>query len=113
MDFFYDTATLPEKEIISGFHAKMFHLNGLTIAYWRVEKGSLLPEHSHIHEQVTNVISGEFEMTVAGKTQICTAGGAVAIPSNVVHSGKALTDCYLIDVFQPVREDYQKKMLER
>jgi len=46
-------------------------------------------------------------MTVNGQTQVCEAGGIVTIPPNALHSGKALTDCYIIDVFRPVREDYK------
>ncbi|HHH50031.1 MAG TPA: cupin domain-containing protein, partial [Saprospiraceae bacterium] len=61
-----------------------------------------------VHEQVSNIISGAFEMTVDGVTKVCKAGDIVILPSNVPHSGRALTDCYIIDVFQPVREDYKK-----
>lgn len=98
---------LPQKEYLKGFHGKMLHLEGLTMAYWQIEAGSELPLHAHVHEQVTNLISGRFEMTVGAITQTCQAGDVVAIPSNVPHSGKALTDCVIIDVFQPAREDYQ------
>ena len=54
-----------------------------------------------------HVVEGEFEFTVDGKTQVYTAGAVVHIPSNVPHSGKAITPCKLMDVFSPVREDYK------
>jgi quercetin dioxygenase-like cupin family protein len=46
-------------------------------------------------------------MTVDGQTQILTPGMVAAIPGNVPHSGRALTNCRIIDVFYPIREDYQ------
>lgn len=96
-----------EKEYIKGFHGKALQMQGFTMVYWRIEAGSELPEHAHVHEQVTNLMSGTFEMEVGGEKQLCQAGDVVAIPSNVVHSGRAITDCTIIDVFQPVRPDYQ------
>ncbi len=107
MQHFYNQDQLPEKEIIPGFHGRMVHTAELTMAYWRIEAGAVLPEHAHEHEQVVNLIEGEFEFTLDGETQICKTGGVVTIPPHVPHSGKALTDCYIIDVFRPVREDYK------
>ena len=54
-----------------------------------------------------NCIEGEFEMTVGEETKIYKPGMLVKIPSNVVHSGKAITDCKLTDVFCPCREEYK------
>ena len=34
-------------------------------------------------------------------------GTVVVIPPDVPHAGKAITDCWIIDVFHPVREDYR------
>lgn len=107
MDHVLQLESIPEKEIIKGFHAKFIHTENMTIAYWRVEKGATLPMHSHIHDQVTNVFEGEFEITVADKTSICQNGEIVTIPSNVPHGGRALTDCIIMDIFHPVREDYR------
>ena len=107
MTIFHQLSDIEEKEIIKGFFGKMIHLDKVTVAHFRVLKGSILPEHHHIHEQITNVISGELEMTVDGKTRVCRAGDVIAIPSNVPHSARALTDCKLVDVFQPAREEYR------
>ena len=95
------------KEIIEGFNGRFVHMETFTIAFWEVKKGAEIPEHSHIHEQTTQVTEGEFEMTVDGITKIYTPGSILKIPSLAKHSGKALTDCKITDVFCPVREEYQ------
>ena len=110
MKIFDDFADLKSIEYIKGFHGQLVHLNGFTFARWRIEAGSELPEHAHEHEQLSHVLEGEFEMTVDGETQICRPGGIVSIPSHVKHSGRAISDCVLIDVFQPVREDYKRTL---
>ncbi|MCK4639500.1 MAG: cupin domain-containing protein, partial [Bacteroidales bacterium] len=53
------------------------------------------------------VTEGEFELTLNGKTQVLNSGKIAVIPSNAKHSGKAITDCKIIDIFNPVREDYK------
>ncbi|WP_159946854.1 cupin domain-containing protein [Polaribacter septentrionalilitoris] len=95
------------KEIIAGFNGRFVHMETFTIAFWEVKKGAEIPKHSHIHEQTTQVTEGEFEMTVDGITKIYTPGSILKIPSLAKHSGKALTDCKITDVFCPVREEYQ------
>jgi len=95
------------KEIIKGFHGRFVHMETFTIAFWEVTKGSEIPEHTHFHEQTTQVTEGEFEMTVDGVTKIYTPGSILQIPSLAKHSGKALTNCKITDVFCPVREEYQ------
>lgn len=104
---YIETDKIEERELVPGFHARLIHTDGLTVAHFRIEKGSALPEHSHHHEQITNVLEGTLEMTVDGETRECVAGDVIVIPGHVVHSGRALTDCRLIDVFRPAREDYK------
>lgn len=97
----------PAREIIPGYRAKFVHTENVTIVYWDVTAGSPLPEHAHPHEQVTSVIYGEFELTVERETRHLSSGSVVIIPPNIRHSARALTDCTLIDVFYPGREDYR------
>ncbi|WP_420604240.1 cupin domain-containing protein [Flagellimonas sp.] len=98
---------IPSKEIMPGYQGKMVHGKTMTWAFWDVKKDAEVPEHHHVHEQIMHVLDGTFEFTVGGKTAIHHSGDVVVIPSNVPHSGKALTACRLMDVFSPVREEYK------
>ena len=106
MSVFNNLDELKAKELIPGFHGKFLHGNEVTMGYWDIDAGSLLPEHHHVHEQVSTVIEGQFEMTVDGITKVAGPGEPIVIPSNAVHSGKAITDCKIIDVFCPTRPEY-------
>ncbi len=103
----HDLKTIPAKEVFPGFVGQFVHSATMTFAYWNIEKGSGLPEHSHVHEQVVNMLEGEFELTVEGKPHRLLPGMVYTIPSQVKHAGRAITDCRILDVFSPVREDYQ------
>jgi quercetin dioxygenase-like cupin family protein len=90
-----------------GFHGQFIHSDTMTFAYWRIVASSILPEHSHPHEQVVNMLEGELDLVVDGVTHTLRTGDVFAIPGNATHSGRALTDCRVLDVFCPVREDYK------
>ena len=96
-----------EKEVVPGFKGKFVHSNNVTVAYWSITEGSVMPEHDHPHEQIANVIKGELELSIEGEIKLLKAGEVAVIPSNAKHYGKAITDCFVIDIFNPVREDYK------
>ena len=98
---------IPTKEIAPGFFSKLIHTANNTINFIEVKAGNSVPDHAHVHEQCSFVIEGQFELTVNGVPQLLDAGLFAVIPSNVRHSGRAITDCRLIDIFSPVREDYR------
>ena len=104
---FVNVSDLARREPFPGFAGRFLHGDALSVAHWTVAEGSGFPEHAHPHEQIALVVEGRFEMTVAGEMRVLDAGTAAVIPSNVRHSGRALTPCRLIDVFHPVREDYR------
>ena len=53
------------------------------------------------------VLEGKFEFTLNGQTRIYEPGELVVIGSYIPHSGKAITNCKLMDVFSPTREEYK------
>ncbi|MBM3840186.1 MAG: cupin domain-containing protein [Verrucomicrobia bacterium] len=98
---------LQAKQTFPGFKVRFVHSATMTLAHWDIEAGAVLPVHSHPHEQVANVIAGEFELTINGETQRLGPGSVGIIPSHAVHSGRAVTRCHIIDAFYPIREDYR------
>lgn len=104
---FIDLSQLQTQTLMPGFDVRFVHTDSMTFAHWEVQAGAVLPEHSHEHEQVAHVLEGEFELTIDGTARILKPGVVGVIPSHAVHSGRAITDCRIMDVFQPVREDYR------
>ena len=98
---------IQEKQLTKGIKGRYIHTNNITLGFVTIEKGAILPEHSHVHEQTTQIIEGKLQMTINSKTLILEPGMFTVIPSNVVHSALALTDCIVTDTFFPVREDYK------
>ncbi|MCU0335521.1 MAG: cupin domain-containing protein [Chitinophagaceae bacterium] len=94
-------------EIAPGFHSQLLHTGSQTLNFIEVDAGSEVPLHSHVHEQLSFVLEGQFEMTIAGEVQVLEPGRFCHIPSGVQHGGRALTHCRLLDVFTPLREDYK------
>lgn len=99
--------TIHSKEIMPGLHGKLVHSEHMSMAFWEVEKGAIVPEHAHMNEQIMHVIEGEFQFTLDGDTEIYHPGDIVIIAPHKKHSGIALTPCKLLDVFSPVREEYR------
>lgn len=105
---FSTLASLPAKEIFGGaVRGHYAHLDRLTVGEVTLAADTVVPLHAHPHEQVTYVLSGAFEFTVEGATTVLTAGMAALIPGHAVHGGRTLTECRVLDVFAPVREDYR------
>jgi quercetin dioxygenase-like cupin family protein len=104
----YNITSMPAREFMPGFWGRMIHTQHATLAYWEIAGNSVLPLHSHPHEQTVNMLEGEFEMTIGGETRVLKAGEVVVIPGNVPHEGRGTGQpCKILDVFCPAREDYQ------
>lgn len=63
--------------------------------------------HSHPHEQLGYVVSGEIDFVVDGQEMVrLTAGGSYYVPPSVPHHIVTHAPTVLIDAFTPVREDF-------
>jgi len=65
--------------------------------------------HSHIHEQMTYCLDGEFDFFVDGNKEHIKTGDTIYFSSNVEHYCKVTTkNGRLLDVFTPIRQDFIK-----
>lgn len=106
--FYKNFAHIAVKEIAPGYYSRIIHTDNNTVNFIEVAAGRTVPLHQHIHEQLSFVLEGEFELIIEGETKILNKDMFAMIPPNALHSGRAVTDCKLIDVFSPVREEFKK-----
>jgi quercetin dioxygenase-like cupin family protein len=102
---FIDLSSQPLLQPVPGARLRCVHSEQMTVAHWEFEPDTDLPMHTHPHEQIVNVIEGEFELEVAGERRTLRRGIVVVVPPDVLHGGRSLTACRVIDCFHPVRED--------
>ena len=95
------------REIVEGFAGKYLHAQHLSVGFIDAKAGFTVPIHSHIHEQISYVQEGEMLFILEDEEFILKAGMAITVAPNLKHGAIAITNCKLIDVFNPVREDYK------
>jgi quercetin dioxygenase-like cupin family protein len=95
------------KQLAPGLTGYYAHGKNMTLGLVEIIAGNNLPQHQHPHEQITYILEGQLDMTIDDTLCSLTAGMYYVIPSNVWHGAVAVTDCKVIDVFNPVREDYK------
>jgi quercetin dioxygenase-like cupin family protein len=71
-----------------------------------LEKGSILPRHSHPHEQTGYLVKGNIRLSIGTEEYDAHPGDSWCIPSNVEHGAEMIEDSVGLEVFSPVREDY-------
>lgn len=104
----YDWNSLPVEQLNPQVSRRAIHTTGLTIARLNLQKGAVVPEHSHVHEQIATVERGALQFWVGGQELILRDGQSLAIPSNVPHKVIAIEDTVVVDVFSPSRQDWLK-----
>jgi quercetin dioxygenase-like cupin family protein len=102
----YDWNSMPAEQLNPQIVRRVVHTENLTIARLQIAKDAVVPEHSHVNEQVATVERGALRFHIAGQDVVLRDGQSLAIPSNVPHSVVALEDTTVVDIFSPRREDW-------
>ncbi len=80
---------------------------GMMLVQFTFDAGITAPVHSHPHEQIGYVVSGDIDLMMEGKeTTRLTAGCSYYVAPNVRHGIITRAPTVLIDCFTPIREDF-------
>jgi quercetin dioxygenase-like cupin family protein len=81
----------------------------IMVARVLLQKGAIVPEHSHHNEQVTYVLEGALKFWIDGREIVVRTGEVLTIPSHMPHQAEALEDTVDLDIFNPPRADWINK----
>ena len=106
-----DLAEGPWLELAPGVRMSPLFGDGAMLNLLDFEPGARIAEHSHPHEQLGLVVDGELLLTIDGMEHRLRAGHGYQIPGGVAHAARTENGmrCRVLDVFQPVREDYRER----
>jgi quercetin dioxygenase-like cupin family protein len=100
---------VPKEQVTDGISRRLVTGERMMIAHVYLDKGSVVPTHSHENEQLTYILEGALKFWIGedGEEElIIRAGEVMHIPSNVPHKAEALEDTFDVDVFSPPRQDW-------
>lgn len=108
MAYFFDPEGRTPKQLMPGVAVRTFWGERMLMSLVDLAPGAVIPAHSHPHEQVGMMISGEMALTVAEETRHVGPGDIYIVPGGALHSvitGPA--GAQAIEAFAPVREEYK------
>ena len=105
---FCDLENRESKEVAPGVRIRTFWGSEMLLSMTDLAAHAIVPAHSHPHEQAGVIVSGEFELTIAGEARLLRPGDTYIIPGGVEHSARTGdAPARVLDIFSPVREAYQ------
>ena len=97
-------------ELAAGVTGRPLFGDGAMLNLIEFEPGATVPLHSHPHEQLGIVLRGMQALVVDGVPRELGPMEGYVLPGGVEHSAYCGPDGALVlDVFQPVREDYLER----
>jgi quercetin dioxygenase-like cupin family protein len=84
--FTVDWDDQPFSEVRPGIFGATVQTPQLTVTLYRYGAGSSWESHQHPEDQITTVLEGEIDFTVAGEPVRLTKGQVACLPGGVPHS---------------------------
>jgi quercetin dioxygenase-like cupin family protein len=106
---FFRWTDMPKERVTDTISRRLVTADRMMLAHVYLDKGAIVPKHSHENEQITYILEGALRFWIGEDLQEeidVSAGEVLVIPSNVPHKAEALVDTLDVDVFSPPRQDW-------
>jgi quercetin dioxygenase-like cupin family protein len=100
---------MPKEQVTDVISRRLITGDRMMIAHVYLDKGAIVPQHSHENEQITYILEGALRFWIGedgAQEVIVREGEVLTIPSNVPHKAEALEDTLDVDIFNPPRQDW-------
>ena len=105
----YRWEDVPKEDVSQGFGRRLISGERLMLTHVYLDKGFVVPRHSHENEQLTWILEGVLRFWLGeGESEVVdvAAGEVLHLPSNLPHKAEALEDTLDVDIFSPPRQDW-------
>jgi quercetin dioxygenase-like cupin family protein len=105
----YRWEDMPKEQLKPDLGRRLISTERLMLAHVYLEKGCVVPKHSHENEQLTYILEGVLRFFLGedeSEVVDVAAGDVLHIPSHLPHKAEALETTLDVDIFCPPRQDW-------
>jgi quercetin dioxygenase-like cupin family protein len=105
----YRWKDLPKEQLKPDLERRLISTERLMLAHVYLEKGCIVPKHSHENEQLTYILEGVLRFFLGddeSEVVDVAAGEVLHLPSHLPHKAEALETTLDVDIFCPPRQDW-------
>jgi len=109
---FHRWEDMPKERVSDTLERRLITGERMMLAHVYLEKGCIVPKHSHENEQLTYILEGALHFWLGedeSEEVIVRSGEVLVIPSHLPHKAEALEDTLDVDIFSPPRQDWIDK----
>ena len=100
---------LPKEALKPDLARRLISTERMMLAHVYLDKGCIVPMHSHENEQLTYILEGVLRFSLGedeSEVVDVRAGEVLHIPSHLPHKAEALEATLDVDIFCPPRQDW-------
>lgn len=100
---------MPKDRVTDQISRRLITGDRVMLAHVYLDKGAIVPQHSHHNEQITYILEGALRFWIGADQSeelVVRVGEVLHIPSNVPHKAEALENTLDVDIFSPPRQDW-------